>query len=331
MSIKPEILERIKKLEDKYAAIGQDLESYLDGLLYNNPLYYWDYIQVDALLNLQHPKTDFPDEKIFIVYHQITELYFYLTLHELDQIANNGKKISEHGQDLGWKETLPLKLFIERLERINRYFEALTHSFDVMRTGMEKEQFMKFRMALLPASGFQAANYRRIEISCTDLKNLVHQNKRDALQNAELKEQLMNIYWREGAVIAETGEKTLTLKLFEEKYMDEFLALAEDYQDKNIWQKYLGFSESERNDPDLIKAMKKLDINVNINWPLVHYKTAARYMAREDSDVPATGTNWQKYLPPRFQKRIFFPDLWTSEEKNEWGKTWVEDTILIKK
>lgn len=331
MELSPEILKKIKLLQDKYAAIGQDLDSYLDGLLYSNPLYYWDYIKVDALLNLQQPRTDFPDEKIFIVYHQITELYFYLTLHELDQISNNGKNISPSGQDLGWNEKIEVPYFIERLKRINRYFEALTHSFDVMRTGMDKDQFLKFRMALLPASGFQAANYRKIEFACTDLKYLVHKDKREELWNGSLEDQLENVYWKEGAVIAETGEKTLTLKHFEQKYMADFLEWAEEYKTKNIWAKYCSLTEEEKADEELIRQLKMLDVNVNINWPLVHYKTAFRYMAKEDSDIPATGgTNWQKYLPPRFQKRIFFPEIWTEQEKEEWGKSWVDQHVNAK-
>ena len=67
-------------------------------------------------------------------------------------------------------------------------------------------------------------------------------------------------------------------------------------------------------------------MNVNVNWPLVHYKSAARYLGNDNSDVPATGgTNWQKYLPPRFQKRIFYPELWSKQETEEWGKAWVEE------
>ena len=40
---------------------------------------YWDYINLDTLLSLQHPVTPFPDEQIFIIYHQTTELYFKLS------------------------------------------------------------------------------------------------------------------------------------------------------------------------------------------------------------------------------------------------------------
>jgi tryptophan 2,3-dioxygenase len=60
----------------------------------------------------------------------------------------------------------------------------------------------------------------------------------------------------------------------------------------------------------------------------VHYKSAVRYLHKDPSDIAATGgTNWQKYLPPRFQKRIFYPALWTKNEIKEWGKSWVEEVL----
>ena len=81
MSEKKLIEEKIKKLAEKYSSTGQDLTSYLEGLLYADYLSYWDYINLDTLLTLQVPKTDFPDENIFIIYHQITELYFKLIIN----------------------------------------------------------------------------------------------------------------------------------------------------------------------------------------------------------------------------------------------------------
>lgn len=328
MSIEDSTLERVKRLKEKYALIGQDIDSYLDGLIYANPLTYWDYIEVETLLSLQKPKTDFPDEKIFIVYHQITELYFYLISHEIEQICKNGKKISSEGQDLGWNDKLSLEMFVEKLKRVNRYFEALTHSFDIMRTGMDKEQFLKFRMALLSASGFQTASYRYIEIASTDLKNLVHADHRERLWDSDIHTQLDNIYWRMGAVVEETGEKTLTLKDFEDKYLQDFHNFADKYQSINLWKKYESLTEDERKDPQLIAQLRKLDINVNVNWPLVHYRTAVRYMGKSDGDDTGTGgTNWQKYLPPRFQRRIFYPELWSDLEKEEWGKAWVDEVL----
>ena len=172
-------------MQEKYNAIGQDMNSYLDGLLTSNVTNYWEYINIDTLLSLQQPKTDFPDEQIFIIYHQITELYFKLCLHELEQIANNGRYILPNGEDMGWKAFLEPEYFAKRVIRINRYFEALTKSFDIMGDGMEKEQFLRFRMSLLPASGFQSAQYRLIEICSTDFIRLVDRDVREDFEGKE--------------------------------------------------------------------------------------------------------------------------------------------------
>lgn len=328
MELSEETLKRIQILKDKYASIGQNLDSYLDGLIFANPLTYWDYIEVDALLNLQKPKTDFPDEKIFIVYHQITELYFYLILHEIDQICHNGKNISDIGQDLGWREDLTVDFFIARMKRINMYFDTLVKSFDVMRFGMEKDQFTKFRMSLLSASGFQTASYRKIEITATDYIHLVHTSKREELKNSDFHTQLDNAYWRRGAIVEDTGEKTLTLRDFEMKYLEEFHEFADEYQPINLWRKFKMLPAKDQENKALIKALRQFDINVNVNWPLVHFRTAAHYMGGPKGDEKGTGgTNWQKYLPPSFQKRIFYPELWSSSEKEEWGKKWVEEVL----
>lgn len=323
-----EVLQRLNLLNEKYAALGQDLVSYLDGLIYSNPINYWDYIEVDTLLSLQKPKTDFPDEKIFIVYHQVTELYFSLILHELDQITNNGKKLSTLGQDLGWNEALHPDYFIERLKRINVYFDTLIHSFDVMRNGMEKEQFTKFRMTLLSSSGFQTVNYRKIEIYCTDLSNLVHEKKREELKNKDIHTQLNHIYWRGGAIVEETGEKTLTLKDFEEKYLEELHQFAGRTQSKNLWKKFISLELTPEKKEELVQLLRNLDVKINVNWPLVHFKTAAHYLAMKNKESKGTGgTNWQKYLPPKFQKRIFYPEIWSELEKKNWGKSWVDSNI----
>jgi len=330
MEVDPKIAAQVKKLEEKYEVMGQDMSGYLDGLLFANYLTYWDYIRLDTLLSLQQPLTDFPDEQIFIMYHQITELYFKLALHEMHQIANNGKDITDMGEDKGWKTSLDPVFFAARVARINGYFEALTKSFDIMIQGMEKEQFLKFRMSLLPASGFQSAQYRMIEICSTNMYNLVDKEVRQNFTGSESIETLFeHIYWKQGATETASGKKTLTLKQVEKKYTEQFLDLGNDFKKKNLWAKYQSLSETDRQNTELIYQLKQLDVNVNINWPLVHYKSAVRYLAQSEDDVPATGgTNWQKYLPPRFQKRIFYPQLWSATEIEEWGKSWVEKEVL---
>ncbi|MGJ3236720.1 tryptophan 2,3-dioxygenase family protein [Marivirga sp.] len=329
---KEQINKSLEKLNLKYQSMGQDLSAYLDGLLLSNYTTYWDYINVDTLLTLQKPKTDFPDEEIFIMYHQITELYFKMCLNEMDQIANNGQIIGENGEDLGWNEKLDVDFFIRRLNRMNRYFETLTHSFDIMVQGMEKEQFQRFRMALLPASGFQSAQYRLIEFASTPLIHLVRKEKKDECKNAPIEEKYEHIYWKEGATEVETGQKTLTLEQFEKKYKEEFINWIKRFEQKNIYLKYLDLDNESKNNSELKEALRNFDLNVNVFWPLVHYKSAVRYLQQENKDVPATGgTNWQQYLPPRFQKRIFFPELWSEKEVKEWGKGWVVKEIFGEK
>jgi tryptophan 2,3-dioxygenase len=76
----PQIDKKLDELLEKYDLIGQSTESYLEGLLYLNPLGYWDYIQTETLLSLQHPRTDFPDEMIFIMYHLISIRWTHIVL-----------------------------------------------------------------------------------------------------------------------------------------------------------------------------------------------------------------------------------------------------------
>jgi tryptophan 2,3-dioxygenase len=315
MEITPEIKAKLDQLSDKYDALGQDLNAYLDGLLHADVTKYWDYIELDTLLSIQKPKTSYPDEVVFIIYHQITELYFKLALREFEQLGNS--------------EKIEKVFFVDRVGRINRYFEALINSFEIMVDGMEQKQFLKFRMSLLPASGFQSAQYRLIEIYSTDFINLVHKDVREQMKaEKEIEKLFEHIYWKEGATEIKTGKKTLTLTQFEDRYKDEFIQLGKKCIERNLWQVFNKLSEADQNDQQVIEVLKQHDSNVNINWPLAHYKSAVRYLAKDSTDIAATGgTNWQKYLPPRFQKRIFFPQLWSTQEKDNWGKGWVE-TVL---
>ena len=315
MEITPEINKKLELLNEKYAALGQDLSSYLDGLLHAEVTTYWDYIEIETLLSLQKPKTGFPDEMVFIIYHQITELYFKLALNEFEQ--------------LGKKTTIDAAFFIDRVNRINRYFEALIKSFEIMVSGMERDQFLKFRMSLLPASGFQSAQYREIEFFSTDLINLVDKSKRESLKNEkEVAKLFEHIYWKEGATEELTGKKTLTLTQFEGKYKARFIELATYCTNNNLWQVYSRLTEEEKANPAVINALRTNDLNVNVDWPLAHYKSAVRYLNKDKNDVAATGgTNWQKYLPPRFQKRIFYPALWNQDEIDNWGRQWVNEAI----
>ena len=147
----------LEKLDEKYQSLGENPETYLKGLLHSKPVCYWDYIEVETLNSLQKPKTNFKDEEIFIMYHQVTELFFKMMIHELKQLVF---------------EDLPENGVLNKLNRLIRYSEFLVSSFDVMKYGMNYEDYNQFRSALTPASGFQSFQFRAIELYSTRIKNL---------------------------------------------------------------------------------------------------------------------------------------------------------------
>lgn len=302
----PDELLLVEKLRTKYAHSGQDLASYLEGLLHARYLTYWDYLHLDTLLSLQQTRTDFPDETIFIVYHQITELYFKLIQLELAQLLEAAPDASN------WQL---------RLRRLVAYFRQLTTSFDTMVEGMDPTQFLHFRMALLPASGFQSVQFREIEFKLTTLQQLAH-GLTGANGTHTLDSLYPHVYWKLGNREATTGEKTLTLRMFEQHYDADLLALAKAYNTRNLWVQWQA-NEAVRTEENA-QLLRRLDLQANVFWRLAHYKSAVRYLQKDPEVIKATGgTNWQQYLPPRFQKVVYFPGLWTRDELENWGRDWV--------
>jgi len=157
----------INQLKEKYSNLGQNVNTHLEGLLHSKPIDYWDYIQTDALLNLQVQRTTFPDEMVFLMYHQVNELLFKMILWEIDQVAK--------------KENITASFFETKIMRISRYFDVLTSSFTVMKDGMDVDQYNEFRNTLTPASGFQSAQYRKIELASTELINLIDNRFRERI------------------------------------------------------------------------------------------------------------------------------------------------------
>jgi len=300
--------ELIEKINEKYTKMGLDPDAFLKGLLYAKPINYWDYIEVESLLSLQKPRTDYPDEMVFIMYHQVTELLLNMMTHEMQQVCN--------------KADITADYFIEKLGRMNRYIQMLANSFDVMRLGMDPDQYNEFHFSLTPASDFQCASFRFTEIYATDIKNLADTRIKNNLPaNCDMAFLFENIYWQAAGKDPKTGKKSYLLDLFEEKYLDKFIRMANEYKTKNIWQKYVAMPTSEKNNPTLIQALKDLDIEFNIKWPLVHLRAAEQYLDNGSKVIEATGgSDWKKYLHPMYQKRVFFPGLWSEAELNNWAK-----------
>ena len=300
----------IHQLENKFNDIGQDLDTHLEGLLHSEPITYWDYIKTDALLNLQLQRTTLPDEMVFIMYHQVNELLFKMILWEIEQVAHH--------------KMLTAEFFSSRLMRISRYFDMLTSSFSIMQDGMEVDQYLKFRNTLTPASGFQSAQYRKIEFASTDLINLIDARFRETIdRNTPYEHALNHLYWQAAGKDYKTGKKSYLLSAFEEKYKNEFIAFTKEYNNINLYAKFKELPKEVQQDKKLIKAMRHYDYTVNITWVMAHYNAANHYISGDNSsgkEIEATGgSDWKKYMHPKYQKRIFFPDLWSEKELNDWG------------
>ncbi|KFF20391.1 tryptophan 2,3-dioxygenase family protein [Flavobacterium hydatis] len=298
----------LKEIDKKYHAINQKTDVQLEGLLWSKPITYWDYIQTDALLNLQIQRTTLPDEMVFIMYHQVNELIFKMILWEIEQVSE--------------VENIQTDFFSERLSRITRYFDMLTNSFSIMENGMEVEQYMKFRNTLTPASGFQSAQYRLVEFSSTDVINLTDRRYKDKFDaNTDLETSFEHLYWQAAGKDYQTGQKSYLLQEFEKKYKSQFLNQMKEYKTKNIWQKFKQLPEEDQKNPALVQAMRHYDHTVNITWVMQHLNTARKYILEsgKGNGEATGGSDWQKYMHPKYQRRIFFPELWSAEELANWG------------
>ena len=295
----------LNAISDKYKNLGEKPETYLKGLLQAKPINYWDYIEVDTLLSLQKPRTDFKDEEIFIMYHQVTELFLKLLLHEIKQII--------------YQESVTEEFLISKLKRINRYTEMLINSFDIMKDGMDYDDYNTFRMTLAPASGFQSVQFRLVEIYCTRLENLINEAGQKRLpKNPSVEELFEQVYWKDAGMNRKTGEKTLTLRQFEERYLERLINLAKKVKGNTIEDKITLIKNPSA---EFITILREFDNLYNVEWPLVHLNTAKHYLDKKGENQAATGgSEWKKYLHPQFQQRKFFPELWTDQEITSWGK-----------
>ena len=309
--------ELLKAIVEKYESDGQNPDTYLSGLLQSKSITYWDYIQVDSLLGLQICRTEHKDEMVFIMYHQINELIFKMILWEIDQVSH--------------EENITPEKFTKHLFRISRYFDMLANSFEIMMDGMDVEQYMKFRDTLTPASGFQSAQYRLIEFASTELINLIDYRFRSTInRNTPYEYAMANLYWQAAGVDHKTGEKSKLLRNFEEKYTELFIRFMKEYNSINLWTKFKELPEADRSNIDLVNAMRHYDHTVNVKWVMCHYNAAKKYLESGENTAAATGgSEWAKYMLPRYQRRIFFPELWREEEFDNWGIDNLEDHEVL--
>ena len=291
--------QAIEKLTARY---GDRASDYIEGAAIRRDLTYDDYIRIDTLLSLQQPLTDYHDELTFLIYHQQTELWFRLTLHEI-----------RYSIERLLSEPIDIQKARISIQRANRIFGHLTESFDVLIEGLSTDQFLEFRKAFGTSSGFQSAQFRAIEIL-------------SGLDRKAIKGQDNTFYWERAARDKDTGEPTLTLIKFKEKHLNWLNDLYEkrdSYSLRFAFEKvvatslglipsnpqefYKSFLASSENDLlAFADELLKFDELV-IGWKIAHLRSAAKHLARAPR---GTGeTNWAEYLAKSISDERCFPEL----------------------
>jgi tryptophan 2,3-dioxygenase len=115
----------------------------------SGPLTYGSYLRLDDLLACQQPLTDVHDEMLFVIIHQVYELWFKQTLYETELLQRR----LEGGDGAGALATA---------RRIAKILKTVVGQMDVLET-MTPQQFARFRPDLGSSSGFQSTQFRRIE------------------------------------------------------------------------------------------------------------------------------------------------------------------------
>ncbi|KZM51981.1 tryptophan 2,3-dioxygenase family protein [Labrenzia sp. OB1] len=118
---------------------------------FSDKMSYSDYLGLSRILTAQSPQSDAPDELLFIIQHQTSELWMKLMLHEL--FGARQAIMEDHMPEA-------MKL----LARVSRIMEQLNSAWDVLRT-MTPSDYTRFRDALGVSSGFQSLQYRLIEFA----------------------------------------------------------------------------------------------------------------------------------------------------------------------
>lgn len=250
---------------------------------------YSDYLHLDEILSAQHPRSEGPehDEMLFIIIHQVYELWFKQVLHELDFLKNR----FEHDDTARALHTL---------RRVLTILKTMVAQIDILET-MTPLEFLSFRDRLESASGFQSFQFRELEF-------LLGHKRRTIFSN-----------YAEGTPARERLEK----RYRESTIWDAFLSylaghghqIPEAQLNRDVTQPVHPSPEIQkvliniyRHDPDLIRICERLiDFDEGIQeWRYRHVKMVERTIGTKQGTGGSAGV---QYLQSTLLKPVF-PDLW---------------------
>jgi tryptophan 2,3-dioxygenase len=263
-------------------------------------LNYSRYLRVTELLDLQYPQSSHHDELLFVIYHQVCELWFRELLHDLDEAAaclkastaapGSEKTGSEGEHPAGSKEVYEAARMLRRCTEIMR---VLVDQFTILET-MLPTAFLAFRDKLDAASGFQSEQFREIEFLCgqKDERLLHHAPEHAKLIRRMREPSLHDVFFQALETMKEppgtSGNK-------EEEHEARVQVIRDLYR-------------SERHHRDWIDVCERLIEfdELVLNWRVRHILLAERMIGMRTGTAGSPGST---YLRRTLDKR-FFPELW---------------------
>ena len=257
----------------------------------SNSLSYSQYLNLDKLLDAQRPLSYQHDEMLFIVIHQVSELWMKLCLHELNAVVDCVRR-----DDLG-----PT---FKMLARVSTIQQQLLQSWDVLAT-ITPYDYSAFRNTLGRSSGFQSVQYRMLEFLIgnknADLIEVfrtdppAYEQLERALKAPSLYDEVLRLLSRRGLdVPAEAIDRDFT----------------QPYQaSKQVAAAWLSVYHNSVKDWDLYELAERLvDLDYKFQlWRFTHVKTVERIIGYKRG---TGGTGGVSYLTKALELK-FFPELWT--------------------
>jgi tryptophan 2,3-dioxygenase len=253
-------------------------------------LTYGEYLRLDLLLAAQQPVSQQHDELAFIIIHHVQELWLKLVAHEIEAAIASVR--ADH-----------LPPAFKSLARVTRIQEQLIAAWDVLST-MTPADYLAFRAALGPASGFQSYQYRLVEFRLgakDENMTLPHRHRPDlhaillaALNQPSLYDEALRLLARRGHPVP----KEVVDRDFSQPYVS-------NPRVRDIW---LGIYRQAQDHFDLYELAEEL-VDVEDwfqQWRFRHMKTVERIIGHKPGTGGSSGVGFLKSA----LERSFFPELW---------------------
>ncbi len=260
------------------------------SLDFRDRMSYGDYLKLDTLLAAQKPLTKSHDETLFIVIHQVQELWLNLIVHEIE-LAIGKLRSDETG------------VAFKALARISRVQEQLISAWDVLST-MTPSDYLTFRNQLGQSSGFQSYQYRLVEIllGARDRRMLgPHKHRPEIYERLETAFHAPSIYDEAIAVVARAGfdvpRDLLDRDFSQSRASSEALC--------DIW---LAIYRAPQKHFELYELAEELvDVEDHFQqWRFRHMKTVERIIGHKTGTGGSSGVGFLKTA----LDKSFFPELW---------------------